>query len=130
MFHPSIYIVVYYNNLLKHRPAAKETLNIALAPNLDLFFVPSNSINILSIETWSVVSQPVSASNMAPLTLLTAFKTDLPIYFLPPSLNSQASCFPVEAPDGTDARPIILFSRITSVSIVGKPLFSNIANIC
>ena len=29
---------------------AKETPNIALAPSLDLFFAPSNLINVLSIS--------------------------------------------------------------------------------
>ncbi|EKD57575.1 MAG: hypothetical protein ACD_57C00227G0001 [uncultured bacterium] len=43
-----------------------------------------------------------------------------------PSLNSIASYVPVDAPDGTAARPMILPSKTTSVSIVGFPLESNI----
>ena len=35
--------------------------------------------------------------------------------------------FVIEAPDGTDARPIISFSIKTSTSIVGFPLESNIS---
>ena len=39
-------------------------------------------------------------------TFSTAFKTPFPKYLaLSPSLNSTASCSPVEAPDGTSALP-------------------------
>ena len=48
------------------------------------------------------------------------------MYASPPSLNSTASCSPVDAPDGTAARPIIPFSVTTSTSTVGFPLESNI----
>ena len=59
------------------------------------------------------------ASNISPLTFETAFLTDFPLYCLLPSLSSQASCLPVEAPEGTDALPVVPVSKITSVSTVG-----------
>ena len=43
------------------------------------------------------------------------------------SLSSSASLFPVDAPDGTAARPIVPFAKITSTSIVGFPLESKIS---
>ena len=57
---------------------------------------------------------------------LIALETPLPIYFLPPSLNSTASCSPVDAPDGTAALPIEPDSVMTSTSTVGFPLESKI----
>jgi len=35
------------------------------------------------------------------LTVSTALETPLPLYFIPPSLNSTASLSPLEAPAGT-----------------------------
>ena len=46
---------------------------------------------------------------------------------LSPSLNSNASKLPVDAPDGTDALPTIPLSNMTSTSTVGFPLESNIS---
>jgi hypothetical protein len=43
------------------------------------------------------------------------------------SLNSKASCSPVEAPEGTAALPKIPLSNNTSTSIVGLPLESKIS---
>ena len=64
---------------------------------------------------------------MGPFTLFTAFSTPLPKnFFLSPSLNSTASCEPVEAPDGTAALPNEPLSVNTSTSIVGFPLESRI----
>ena len=57
-------------------------------------------------------------------TLFTAVKTPFPRYlFLSPSLNSTASYFPVEAPDGTAAlkTPSLV---VTYASTVGLPLES------
>src|SRR6187549_2879232 len=52
----------------------------------------------------------------------TAFETPLPIQrFLSPSRNSIASFSPVDAPEGTAARPFAPLSRITSASTVGLP---------
>ena len=48
------------------------------------------------------------------------------MYGFPPSLSSTASCSPVEAPEGTAARPIIPFSVMTSTSTVGFPRESKI----
>src|SRR5262249_27202905 len=56
------------------------------------------------------------------LTFCTAFKTPLPRYLdLSPSRSSRASCSPVEAPEGTAARPKAPDSRVTSASTVGLP---------
>ena len=45
----------------------------------------------------------------------------------PPSRNSTASCVPVEAPDGTPARPREPSAKITSTSTVGLPRLSRIS---
>src|SRR6185437_4019149 len=59
------------------------------------------------------------------MTLLifeTAFETPFPIHrFLSPSRSSIASFSPVDAPDGTAARPFAPLSSVTSASIVGLP---------
>src|SRR5450759_978438 len=53
-------------------------------------------------------------------TLATALRTPLPLYlFLSPSRSSTASLTPVEAPDGTAARPTEPSTSTTSTSIVG-----------
>ncbi len=101
---------------------------MALAPSLDLVFVPSSSSNLLSIATWSVASMPINSSAIILFTLSTAFKTPLPRYLdLSPSRNSSASFSPVEAPEGTAARPNAPLSSNTSTSIVGFPLESKIS---
>ena len=66
---------------------------------------------------------------MSLLTLDTAFKTPLPlILFVSKSLNSNASNFPVDAPDGTIPRNGYgIFSNIISHSTVGLPLLSKIS---
>lgn len=57
---------------------------------------------------------------------LIAFETPLPWYLdLSPSLNSKASCLPVEAPEGTYAIEELLSESITSAAIVGLPRESN-----
>src|ERR1700692_1378357 len=62
------------------------------------------------------------------LALATALRTPLPRNFdLSPSRSSSASCSPVEAPEGTAARPRAPFSRITSASTVGFPRESRIS---
>src|SRR5690606_3419543 len=43
-----------------------------------------------------------------------------------PSRSSTASYSPVDAPEGTAARPVNSFSRVTSTSIVGLPRESRI----
>ncbi len=60
-------------------------------------------------------------------TLSTAFNTPFPLYRdLSPSLNSTASNWPVDAPEGTAATPTVPSSRTTSTSTVGNALESNI----
>src|SRR6185437_16003084 len=64
---------------------------------------------------------------MSLLILATAFETPFPIHrFLSPSRSSIASFSPVEAPDGTAARPLAPLSSATSASIVGFPRESKI----
>ncbi|MPN36006.1 hypothetical protein SDC9_183511 [bioreactor metagenome] len=105
---------------------AIETPNIALAPNLPLFGVPSNSIITASIPGWSVASIPSNSAAIISFTLATAFSTPFPRYLdLSPSLKSTASKAPVEAPDGTIALPVTPLSNTTSTSTVGLPLESN-----
>src|SRR6267154_5060433 len=63
-----------------------------------------------------------AAMETAMLALATALSTPLPRYFdLSPSRSSRASCSPVEAPEGTAARPSAPPSRMTSASTVGLP---------
>ena len=81
---------------------AIDTANIAFAPSLLLFSVPSNSTNILSISDWLKGLKPIRDLLISVLMLLTAFITPIPLYLLSPSRNSTASCIPVEAPEGTE----------------------------
>ena len=106
---------------------AKETAKIAFAPNSALLSVPSNLSIKRSISFCSNTSTPINLSAIILFTLLTAFKTPLPINtFLSPSRSSTASCAPVLAPLGTAARPIAPSSVITSTSTVGLPRESKI----
>src|SRR6266480_786568 len=71
---------------------------------------------------------PPRASKISPFTAPTALSTPLPRYRdLSPSRSSTASCAPVEAPDGTAARPIEPSSSTTSTSTVGLPRLSRIS---
>ena len=107
---------------------ANETPSIAFAPNFPLLGVPSRAIIALSIATWSKASIPIKFSAKTVFTFSTAFNTPFPKYLdLSPSLNSTASCSPVDAPDGTDALPIAPPSKNTSTSTVGFPLESSIS---
>src|SRR5688500_11687888 len=66
--------------------------------------------------------------SMAPLSSATALRTPLPRYrLLSPSLSSSASRSPVDAPDGTPARPNAPPSSVTSTSTVGLPRESRIS---
>ena len=72
-----------------------------------------------------------SAFAISPLTLATAFRTPLPPYrALSPSRSSSASRSPVDAPDGTAARPSAPPSSVTSTSTVGLPRESRISRPC
>src|SRR5882724_5405552 len=101
---------------------------MALAPRRLLFGVPSSVIIVSSILTCASASMPPTASKISPLTASTALRTPLPRYrALSPSRSSTASCAPVEAPDGTAARPSAPSSSTTSTSTVGLPRLSKIS---
>ena len=119
-----------YNSWPKEAAAAfaqaRDTPNVAFAPNTPLLSVPSKSISILSIATWSYTFIPSNFGAIIELTLSTAFRTPFPIYLdLSPSLNSTASKLPVDAPDGTIATPTEPSNVTTSTCTVGFPLESN-----
>src|SRR5215212_3891986 len=61
------------------------------------------------------------------MTPSTALLTPLPPYRLSPSRSSTASKAPVDAPEGTAARPSDPSSRMTSTSTVGLPRESRIS---
>src|ERR1700681_4205581 len=70
----------------------------------------------------------LNASKISPFTAATAFCTPFPRYrALSPSRSSTASCAPVEAPDGTPARPREPSSSTKSTSTVGLPRLSRIS---
>ena len=71
---------------------------------------------------WSVTSMPITFLAILSFTLATALRTPLPPKRdLSPSRNSTASCSPVEAPEGTSARPKPPSSVYSSTSTVGLP---------
>src|SRR3546814_600132 len=94
---------------------------MALAPRLALLGEPSRSIRCRSMPRWSSPSKPSRASRIGPLTLSTAPSTLLPPNASPPSRSSTASNWPVDAPEGTMARPVAPEARNTSTSTVGLP---------
>ncbi|CAB4600671.1 unannotated protein [freshwater metagenome] len=114
-----------YNGRFRALDAALATARLtpsrAFAPSRDLFSVPSRAIIFLSIACWSKPSKPTTASRISELTLATACNTPLPKKRFPPSRNSTASCSPVDAPEGTMARPVAPVSSSTSTSTVGLP---------
>ena len=57
---------------------AREIPKIALAPNLDLFSVPSIFIIKLSFEIWSKTDLPTNSLDMILLIFDTAFNTPFP----------------------------------------------------
>src|SRR4051812_1367826 len=103
---------------------------MALAPRRPLLGVPSRSMSARSSASCSVACRPVTADAISPLTLPTAFVTPLPPYASPPSRSSVASNSPVEAPDGTAARPEAPERSVTSTSTVGFPRESRIWRAC
>jgi len=104
------------------RATAIEAPRIAFAPSFPLFPVPSRSISIRSIMTCSVASYPTSLGAITRFTLRTAFVTPFPMNrFGSPSRSSTASRVPVDAPEGTIARPSAPDSSSTSTSTVGFP---------
>ena len=101
--------------------AASETPRIAFAPSRPLFGVPSSSTSVRSSPAWSRASAPASAAAISPFAFATARSTPFPPHSGPPSRSSTASWTPVEAPDGTIARPTAPDSSRTSASTVGFP---------
>src|SRR5712691_11017201 len=99
-----------------------ETARMALAPRRDFEGVPSREIILWSRARWSAASRPAMDLAISVLVLATALSTPLPRYFdLSASRSSRASCSPVEAPEGTAARPSTPPSRMMSASTVGLP---------
>jgi hypothetical protein len=107
--------------------SANDVPRIALAPSFPLVGVPSNSIIILSNRLCSNTSnqQPRSYFGVHVLHRL-QHALCLNIFFLSPSRSSTASWVPVDAPEGTAARPNAPDSVTTSTSIVGLPRLSRI----
>src|SRR3954467_13196458 len=110
--------------------AARETPRIAFAPRRALFGVPSSSPILRSSPAWSSASTPATAEAISPLTFATAVLTPLPAHAAPPSRSSTASNSPVEAPDGTAARPDAPDASATSTSTVGLPRLSSTCPAC
>src|SRR5574338_174936 len=105
-----------------------DTASRALAPRRDLFSVPSRSMRVLSMKACSSASRPIMDSEISVFTFSTAWSTPLPRErAASPSRNSMASREPVEAPEGTAARPITPDSSRTSASTVGLPRESRIS---
>src|SRR5258706_4458779 len=101
---------------------------MALAPRRDLFSVPSSSISTRSMWACSETSRPRIASQISVFTWSTAFCTPLPKKRCgSPSRSWIASGDPVDAPDGTAARPMAPDSTSTSASTVGLPRESRIS---
>ena len=126
---------MYSNNHLSWEKApalatANETASIELAPNLDFthpnsFLDPSNYSYInLSMENYSSGFLSFKAGPIILFIFSTAFITPFPMKALPPSLNSNASNSPVEAPEATIALKDPLLVK-TSASTVGNPLESS-----
>src|SRR5512137_928276 len=108
-----------------------ETPSRALAPSFFFSGVPSSSISNWSRPAWSIASIPSSSGAMVWLTFSTALLTPLPRDRpLSPSRNSSASREPVDAPEGTAARPSAPLSSSTSTSTVGLPRESRISRAC
>ena len=112
----------------RRRPcaAASETPRIALAPSRPLFGVPSSSISVRSIAAWSVGVGARSAVGDLAVDVGDRLADALAAPPAPPSRSSTASNSPVEAPDGTAARPRAPPSSSTSTSTVGLPRESRI----
>ena len=83
---------------------ASDAPRIAFAPSRDLLGVPSSSIIVVSIKRCSLESNPMIFGAISLFKNAIAFSTPLPKYLLPPSLSSDASNAPVDAPLGTAAR--------------------------
>src|SRR5205814_4872397 len=112
------------------RAAAIDTPRSAFAPSRLLVAVPSSAINASSSARWVSNWRPTIVAAISPLMLATAFRTPLPPYRAgSPSRSSSASRSPVDAPDGTAARPATA-STLSSTSTVGFPRESRISRPC
>src|SRR5439155_13201834 len=110
------------------RAAASDTPRRALAPRLEESRVPSVSRRRASTASCATGSRSRTAGARTLTTLSTARSTPLPRKrAASPSRSSRASREPVEAPDGTAARPKVPSSRWTSTSTVGLPRESRIS---
>ena len=79
----------------------------------------------MSKPFWSSTLIPTISGAIISLTFLTAVNVPFPKYlFLSPSLNSQASCSPVDAPEGTFAVPVVPSASVIVAETVGNPLES------
>src|SRR5690606_8054975 len=106
--------------------SAIETARIAFAPRRPLLAVPSSALRCMSMSRCRA-GMPTTEAAISPLTAATACVTPLPSQrVLSPSRFSRASRSPVEAPEGTAARPQAPVSRRSSASTVGLPRESRI----
>ena len=125
---PSSYQSSWLCSAARAWAAASETPRMAFAPSRPLAGVPSRAISAPSRARWSLTEVPLSACAISPFTAATAPRTPLPPNrCLSPSRSSTASCAPVEAPDGTAARPRAPPVSVTSTSTVGLPRESRIS---
>jgi hypothetical protein len=109
------------------RATAIETPRMALAPSSALLGVPSSSIISASMPSWSRASMPSMAGAMRVVDVLDGLEDALAqVQALSPSRSSTASFSPVEAPEGTAARPMAPPRGTTSTSTVGLPRESRI----
>ena len=101
------------------------TFVVRLTP-LGVFAISASAAGTMTVEEFARVQ--VFLFSYVAFTLVTAFCTPLPRYrFLSPSRSSTASRAPVEAPEGTAARPKLPSSNVTSASTVGLPRESRIS---
>ena len=100
---------------------ATDTASTELAPRRPSPGVPSRSSMTASIRGRSAASMPTTAGARTSFTFRTAALTPNPPKRSPWSRNSTASYPPVEAPDGTTARPSAPSARPTRQPTVGRP---------
>ena len=122
------------------RATAIDTPRMAFAPRFDLFGVPSRSFNVLSTLRWALTSMPIISSAITVLTLFTARNTVFPPKSDSLSRSSSASLDPVDAPDGTIARPkpqpvktstsTVGFPRESRTCLPKTPSISNMIPVC
>ena len=113
------------------RLAARETARMALAPRFLLSAVASSTRMAWSMAGMLDASIPTRPWAISRLTRRTAVITPLPFQSLSTwSRSSTASRLPVDAPEGTEARPAEPSSKVTAHSTVGLPRLSMICRAC